>query len=817
MGGLMRVLIVEDSEDDCLLLVRALKSGGFVPEHERVETAEQMLAALARCEWDVVISDYSLPHFSGGAALDLVRRHRPDLPFLIVSGTIGEEHAAEMMRQGAADYLLKDRLNRLGRAVEQALSMRQQQIERWRAEAALRESEERFREIASNIRDVFWVSAPHHGDPLYVSPAFEAIWGYGFDFEDTFSFLHAAHPADRETVARFVAAYGRGDAAEAEYRIVRPDGAVRWIRDRAYPVRREDGSLRRVVGIAEDVTERKRVERHQTLQYAVSRALAESATVEDAAPRLLESVCAQTHWELGELWVVDPKAELLRWVGYWHASPQAAEPFVTTSRELAFARGDGLPGRAWASGDPVWDVDIASDPSFRRAEAASAAGLHAASAFPVRLGAEVLGVMALFSSEVRQPDEELIDLVASLGSQIGQFVERKRAEEALRCSEEQLQQAQKMEAVGRLAGGIAHDFNNLLTVISGYSAMALKRLTPDDSLCTSLQEIQAASDRAAALTRQLLAFSRKQVLQPTTFDLNRVVADLLKMLNRLIGEDVDLVGALCEEPAPVRADPGQIEQVIVNLLVNARDAMPGGGRLTIGTRVVDARPPAGPGGAPLPPGRYVLLSVRDTGHGIPADAMDHIFEPFFTTKEPGKGTGLGLSTVYGIVRQSGGDVRVESESGRGTVFEVYLPHVEGTDERAGLGAAETEAPRGTETVLLVEDEEGVRRLVNSVLASRGYTLLEATNGAEGLRIAGEYGGAIHLLVTDVVMPETGGHELAERLVRARPGMRVLFISGYTDDLCWPHGTFGERVSFLEKPFMPDALARKVREALDAPD
>ena len=392
--------------------------------------------------------------------------------------------------------------------------------------------------------------------------------------------------------------------------------------------------------------------------------------------------------------------------------------------------------------------------------------------------------------------------------------ERKKAEEALHDSEERLRQSQKMEAVGQLAGGVAHDFNNLLAVIIGYADMLLKRLPADDErTIRQLQEIKKAGDRAKSLTRQLLAFSRKQVLQPKVLDLNEVVHDLEKMLGRLIGENIEMRTVLKADPGSVKADPGQIEQVLMNLAVNARDAMPDGGSLTIETDNVELNEGYTQKHRPIEAGSYVMIAVSDSGCGMSAELQSRIFEPFFTTKETGKGTGLGLSTVYGIVKQSGGAVWVYSEPGHGTTFKIYLPRV---DEVASVVEPRVERSMtltGTETVLLVEDEEAVRQLAEEVLQSNGYRVLGASNGNEAVIVAEKHDGVINLMVTDVVMPHLGGRELAEKLSVTRPDMRVLYMSGYTDDAIVHHGVLDGRAAFLEKPFAPDALALKVREVL----
>ncbi|HTK96171.1 MAG TPA: PAS domain S-box protein [Terriglobales bacterium] len=381
--------------------------------------------------------------------------------------------------------------------------------------------------------------------------------------------------------------------------------------------------------------------------------------------------------------------------------------------------------------------------------------------------------------------------------------------------EEQLRQSQKMEAVGRLAGGVAHDFNNLLTVIKGYSELMLDQLEGADPMRAEVEEIQRAADRAASLTRQLLAFSRQQVLAPKVIDLNSVVSNMDKLLKRLLGEDVDLLTVLDSKIGTVRADPGQIEQVIMNLAVNARDAMPKGGKLTVETSNVALDELYARDHATVRPGNYVMLSVSDTGIGMDPVTRSHVFEPFFTTKEQGKGTGLGLSTVYGIIKQSGGYIWVYSEVGIGTTFKVYLPRVDAAVELSAP-AIVADRHRGHETVLLVEDEDGVRALIRQVLHRNGYTVLQARHGGEALLLCERHQGKIDLLLTDVVLTQMSGTELAERLLKLRSDMRVLYMSGYTDEAIVQHGVLSPGTSFLQKPFTNDALARKVREVLEAP-
>lgn len=432
---------------------------------------------------------------------------------------------------------------------------------------------------------------------------------------------------------------------------------------------------------------------------------------------------------------------------------------------------------------------------------------------PVTREGNCLGVLgvALGVGEESERVSPVLGILAHLAALLFESVQRQQQEALLR---EQLRQSQKLEAIGRLAGGLAHDFNNMLAVITGYGNLLLDQLENEHPLRAAAGEIVKAADRSIILTRQLLAFSRKQSLSPEVVRLDDVIRDFLTILRRLLGEDVELVVDLQAPDALVSADPGKVEQVLMNLAVNARDAMPSGGRIRIATRSAEAGESLPPDLQKLGPGPYVLLRVTDTGCGIDPNHLPCIFEPFFTTKQPGEGTGLGLSVVHGIVQQSGGAVRVESEPALGTTFAVYLPQVVGSTPPAGIPAEDIPPPMGSETLLLVEDEPMVRGLVADILRSSGYNIVEAESPLRAVELCRAHRGPFHLLLTDVVMPEMSGRELADQIRNLQPGIRVVYMSGYADESLLRHGIRPPDVPFLQKPFSAAALCGTIRQVLE---
>ena len=640
-----------------------------------------------------------------------------------------------------------------------------QQLQIHRIRRELMQREELFRLISDTAADLIAV-VDMEGNRIYNSLSYERVLGYSLEELRTSSSFEQIHPDDRERMKEAaVEARRTGVGRPMAYRIRHKDGTWRVLESTASVIRNARGDAEKLVIVNRDVTERNLTA--QALQQSEANY---RSMIEDAPYGIYRASLE------GQFLIVNPALEKM--LGY---ESQDELLKVNLAKDIYRYPAEHPKLTETPVGDQNFkDIEV----EWKRKDGALIT--VRCSGWSVKDEAGRVAYLEVFAEDV---------------------TERRRLERQLRM-------AQKMEAVGRLSGGIAHDFNNLLGVIMGYSQVMKRSLGPEHASYEHAEEIEKASQRAVSLTRQLLAFSRQQVLEPTILNLNDLVTDMEKMLPRLIGEDVQLKLQLDPGLGAVKADRGQIEQVVMNLVVNARDAMPQGGRLTLETANVEldlAYARQHPGSKP---GRYVMLGVTDTGTGIDPEIQAQIFEPFFTTKERDKGTGLGLATVYGVVKQSEGYIAVESEKGKGASFKVYLPLAEQAVAAPEVSTAKAPSGRGSETILLVEDAEPLRKLANMFLKENGYHVLEAGDGAEALQLMRENRTVIDLLLTDVVMPGINGRVLAERLAPRQPKMRVLYMSGYTDSFIAGHGVLEAGTHLLHKPFTEDALVRKVREVLD---
>jgi PAS domain S-box-containing protein len=636
----LRVLMIEDSPDDEILVLNALQKGGFEPTHRRVEDRASFVAALSEAPWDVILSDYSMPRFDGLTAFEVCRSTGLDVPFIFVSGHIGEERAVEAMRRGVSDYLRKDNLGRLAAAVHRELQEAASRRQKREMAEALHASEERLQRITQNVPDIIFEYAlqpePHFS---FVSSAARTISGFTPEqhLADPGLWLRIVHAEDRALLAELLRTGTLAGRSGGMMRWTTLDGAERWIELHSAPVLDDDQRQIAVEGIVRDITDRK----------------------------LLEA----------------------------------------------------------------------------------------------------------------------------------QFLA-----------------AQRMEAIGRLAGGIAHDFNNMLTVIGSYCSLLRRRLSDQEDALSDLGKIESATERSASLVRQLLTFSRRQPRDLRVLDFCAVLTEFAPMFKRLIGEDIQVVIYNAVDKAHLRADRSQLEQVLMNLVVNARDAMPEGGRIAIETDTLDVEELVTGQQLSLRPGRYLRLSVSDTGVGMSQAVQAHIFDPFFTTKAVGTGTGLGLSTVYGIVKQMEGDIWVYSEEGIGTTFKIYLPLAQADALPAGRASGHRDFS-GRGTILLVEDETMVREAAERILASHGYTILAAASGEDALQLLLQQERAIDLLLTDLVMPGMNGIDLTRRARARLPDLKVLFTTGFTDVPLEGLDGSGASIELLQKPYGAQNLLEQVQALL----
>jgi two-component system, cell cycle sensor histidine kinase and response regulator CckA len=759
----LRILIVEDVPMDAELVEYELERARIPFAARRVDTRESFLQELDDFHPDLILSDYSLPRFDGMSALSLARKLAPNIPFLIVTGSVNEETAVQCMKAGATDYLLKSNLARIGPAIEGALAREESRREKARAQEALRRSEANLRAIFNNSLQCFVLVGRDGTIQALNRTAKEwAVRLLGREVEEG-QRVDELLPGGATSFAAAL----QGEALSRELCIRDADGVERWFETTHAPVVDEAGGVIGVSLNAREVTARKRAER----------ALRESEErYRDLFDNASDLVCATA-----------PDGTFLYVNRAWQDS------IGLTGTQL---NGRQLVEFVHLSSQERYDEIIAR---VLQGETVSGVELDLVASSGVTLTVEG-NVSCTFKDG--QP--------ALLRGIYRDVTERKRVED-------QLRRAERMQAAGRLAGGMAHEVNNMMTGVIGFSEFLLRSLSPDDPRRSEVEEIIKAGSRAADVTRQLLAFTRQQFRRPEHLEINDVIADLEKMLRRLLGEDHLLELSLCPEAGVIRADRRQMEQVLVNLVLNARDALANPGRVTIASATVFLGQEYAQRHADvkLLPGTYVLLSVTDNGCGMERDVQARIFEPFFTTKPVGQGTGLGLSTVYGIVKQSDGFVWAYSEPGQGTTFKIYLPqagpgrHPMRLEDRSG-------APRGgTETILVVEDEPMVRSLTCRGLREYGYRVVEAAGGAEALRLIADFGHGIDLVISDLVMPAMGGRELGHHIAQADPGLPVLYTSGYTGDDVMRRGLLDPGAPFQAKPFTGEGLARRVREMLDA--
>lgn len=639
MSKLLRILNVEDSALDADLVKRAIEKGGIQCQIVRVETHADYVRHLEEFDPDIILADYSLPHYSGPDALNYIRAEKRDIPFIFISGSLGEELAIDTLKQGATDYVLKERLDRLVPSIQRALQEAADRKARLEAEQALRKSEELYRRLVENARDGIFTLTPE-GCVSSMNQACEIISGWTREQAQGKAFVDFIHPGDRANALEWLQRSLEQDSPPMiELRVLSADGKQRTMEVTSTRLQDELNTATGILCIGRDITERHHLE-------------------------------------------------------------------------------------------------------------------------------------------------------------------------------EQLRQAQKMESIGQLAGGVAHDFNNLLTVIQGHAALIIGDSELPRRMGDGMREVARATERAASLTRQLLAFSRKQPLQIRELNLNEVVSEITRMLQRVLGEPVTLHCEYCPSLPVVKADQSMLEQVILNLAVNARDAMPKGGVLTLRTNKIHRSNISPSGMATDHEGPFVSLTAHDNGDGIPAEIQSRIFEPFFTTKEPGKGTGLGLATVYGIVKQHGGWVDVHSAPGTGTSFTVYLPASSTPAAAKEKSQTIPSVSGGTECILVVEDEVAVRGLCRRILERQGYTVLTAENGVEALKVWSSQKDKIELLLTDMVMPEgMTGRELADILRKDNPNLPIILSTGYSPDFLDDQSLQEEGIQFLAKPYGPNDLAVKIRQCL----
>ena len=884
MSQSLRVLILEDRLHDAEMLIRELRRAGYDPDWRREDNEAGFLSALKQSP-ELILSDYSLPQYDGLQAMKAVRESDQDIPFILVSGTVGEEIAVQAMQAGVTDYLLKDRLSRLGPAVQRALEARKLREEHRSANLKFRASERRYRRLFESAKDGILILNSKSGMVDDVNPFLmellgfsreeflsKKIWELGFlknlvANEAKFIELQQSEYVRYDGLP-LKSADGRQVDVEFVSNVYDVDGEsviqcnIRDITDR----KRAEESLRQSEARLRVVTERARVglvvvdadhcftfsNAAFSMMFGLSDGSIVGKSIADVLPdaygeRILPELVRafdgerisyelhlpiqkpQFHYALNYEPVINGERvthvvivviDITEQQQTWNLLRLQERVIHATTQGIVItdALQPDCPILFTNRGFELITGYSASEALGRNCRFLQGQETDAVTAASIReaIREERAGSFELLNYRKNGTtfwNDMSITPVRDDNGQLTHFVGVQNDVTARREAEQQVRQSQKMEAVGQLAGGVAHDFNNLLTVIDGYTSLMLETNSSTNPEWEYLQEIRTATSRAADLTRRLLAFGRRQLRTPESLDLNTAIEETVKLLERLLCENVVLEIDLDAQAGWVWADRGEISQILLNLAINARDAMPDGGQISVTTKLTELDHSEIPTGELFKPGKFAVITVSDTGSGIPKDVQAKMFEPFFTTKPAGKGTGLGLSTVYGIVIQTGGHIEVSSTEGEGTSFRIYLPQLEHVEETEPTFPVPTVTVHGTETLLLVEDDSALRRLTKLMLTSQGYQVLEAANGQLAVdNFAGKLD-SVHLLVTDLMMPGISGLELAEQLIKVKPGLRVLFLSGYIADPEIRDRLLHIEGNFLLKPFSATDLVLKVREAL----
>jgi PAS domain S-box-containing protein len=896
----IRILHIEDFPADAELIQSKLLEESTIYEFKTVDNKENFLKGLDEYKPDLVISDFSLPGINGKEVIKIVKKINTELPVIIVTGTLDEETAVELMKAGAADYVLKENLTRLSSAINNSLQKKIIEEKRALAEKQMLMANERMQYLLfSTSAIIYSIKTNTDYEFSFLSENIYQMMHYkANDILATKHFwLNNIHPEDRERIQDESKIVMELNRVTHEYRFRRKDDSYIWLRDEKKLIRDLNDEPLEIIGNIINITDYKMTEHDlqesEELYRSVVSSMAEGIVVRGADGKIrthnkrAEEILGLSGEQMVGNKAVHPDWKTLREDGTYYSFKEHP-PMVTLQTGMPtlnavmgilkpdksltwisinsqpMGENSGKPLAVVSSFNDITQIKLAQEelkkseeryrsffendisgvyvttvdgeildcnPSFIRilgfesikdAKAKNAYELYSNPKERDEIIAQVKQNKHLQDHEVEMFHKDgssvfciqnLFGIFDSenqlqlLRGYLYDITERKQLEE-------QLRQSQKLEGVGQLAGGIAHDFNNILTVINGYSELLIPKLSMDKALQKIVNEIKTAGERAASLTAQLLAFSRHQVTKPQIININKALESINKMLNRLIGENIEIKSSLNKEIYSVKIDPGQFDQIIINLVVNARDAMPDGGRLTIETKNIYLDESYSKQHVSVNPGDYVLLSISDTGEGMNEETRQRIFEPFFTTKELGKGTGLGLATVYGIVKQVGGNIWVYSESHQGTTFKIFFPAIKGEAPIGKVLQKAADSLNGSETILIVEDDPAVRELTCGFLESYGYDVLESRDVDHAIEIAKTSGVTIHLLITDVIMPKMSGRQLANEIQLLLPQIKVLFVTGYADNSIIHHGILDEGVNLLTKPFSPNDLANSVRKILN---